>query len=55
MEEDYEISLSDVVKKHTSHIGELYNEIAMRDVLIDKLKTKLTEALQNTVELKKSD
>lgn len=52
MEDDYEISLTDVINKHKFHIGDLYNEIAMRDVLIDKLKTMLNEANQTLNELK---
>lgn len=42
-EEDLDIPLADLVIKHKFHIGELYNELAMRDILIDKLKKRVFE------------
>lgn len=39
----HDISLSRVVDLHKAHIGELYNGIAMRDVLIEDLKERISE------------
>ena len=39
----HDISLSRVVDLHKTHIGELYNGIAMRDVLIEDLKERIAE------------
>jgi hypothetical protein len=42
-EEDLDVPLADLVIKHKLHIGELYNELGMRDILIDKLKKRVFE------------